>query len=92
MIRNFRHKGLERFFSHSETRGINAKQSARIARMLDRLESASKPEDMNLPGYGFHGLSGYTPKRYDLKVSGNWRITFAFDGEDALDVNLEDYH
>lgn len=92
MIRNFRHKGLERFFSHSETRGINAKQSARIERMLDRLDSASKPEDMNLPGYGFHGLTGFNPKRYAVKVSGNWRITFAFDGEDATDVHLEDYH
>jgi len=92
MIRNFRHKGLERFFTSSETRGISTKHSARITRLLDRLESASKPEDMNLPGCGFHGLSGYTPKRYAVKVSGNWRITFAFDGEDALDVNLEDYH
>jgi len=92
MIRNFRHKGLERFFISSETRGISANQSARIGRMLDRLESASKPEDMNLPGYGFHGLSGFTPKRYAMKASGNWRITFAFDGEDAIDVNLEDYH
>lgn len=92
MIRNIRHKGLLRFFSASETKGINAKQAPRIGRLLDRLDAASKPEDMNLPGFGFHGLSGFNPKRYAVSVSGNWRITFAFDGEDAVDVDLEDYH
>lgn len=92
MIRNIRHKGLMRFFAASETKGINAKQAPRIGRLLDRLEAASRPEDMNLPGFGFHGLSGFNPKRYAVSVSGNWRITFAFEGEDAVDVDLEDYH
>jgi proteic killer suppression protein len=92
MIRNIRHKGLLRFFSASESKGINAKQAPRIGRLLDRLDAASKPEDMNLPGFGFHGLSGFNPKRYAVSVSGNWRITFAFESEDAVDVDLEDYH
>lgn len=92
MIRNIRHKGLLRFFADSDSRGINAKQGARIERILDRLDAATKPEDMNVPGYGFHGLQGFSPKRYAVSVSGNWRITFAFDGEDAVDVDLEDYH
>lgn len=92
MIRNIRHKGLLRFFSISDTKGINAKHAARIERLLDRLDAATKPEDMLLPSYGFHGLSGFNPKRYAVSVSGNWRITFAFDGEDAVDVDLEDYH
>lgn len=56
------------------------------------LAAAGHPEDMNLPGFGFHGLTGFNPKRYAVSVSGNWRITFAFDGEDAVDVDLEDYH
>lgn len=47
---------------------------------------------MNLPGLGFHGLAGFDPKRYAVSVSGNWRIAFAFDGEEAIDVDLEDYH
>jgi proteic killer suppression protein len=83
---------LLRFFSNGETKGINAKHAARIERLLDRMDSAAKPEDMLLPGFGFHGLTGFNPKRYAVSVSGNWRITFAFDGEDAVDVDLEDYH
>lgn len=92
MIRGFRHKGLERYFTKSERKGIDAKQEPRIRRALDRLDAATKPEDMNLPGYKFHGLKGDRKGTYAVWVSGNWRITFRFDSGDAVDVNLEDYH
>ena len=92
MIRTFRHKGLDRFFTKSERRGIDAKQADRIRRILDRLDSATHPEDMNLPGLKFHRLSGMRRLTYSVSVSGNWRITFQFDSGDAVDVDLEDYH
>jgi proteic killer suppression protein len=92
MIRNFRHRGLERFFRKSDYRGILAQSAGRIERMLDRLDAALKPEDMNLPGYKFHRLKGDRKNSYAVAVTGNWRITFRFDGEDAVDVDLEDYH
>lgn len=92
MIRSFRHKGLERYFTRSERKGIDAKQEPRIRRILDRLDAATKPEDMNLPGYRFHGLKGDRKGTFAVAVSGNWRITFRFESGDAVDVNLEDYH
>ena len=60
--------------------------------MLDRLDAVARPDDMNLPGYKFHQLSGDRRGIYSVTVTGNWRITFRFDGEDAIDVDLEDYH
>jgi toxin HigB-1 len=60
--------------------------------MLDRLDAVARPEDMNIPGYKFHPLTGDRKGSYAVTVTGNWRITFRFDGEDAIDVNLEDYH
>jgi toxin HigB-1 len=92
MIRNFKHKGLERFFTKSDHRGIPGRSEARIERMLDRLDASATPGDMDLPGYRFHPLKGARAGEYAVSVSGNWRITFRFDGEDAIDVNLEDYH
>jgi proteic killer suppression protein len=92
MIRTFKHKGLERFFRKGDHRGIIAKTEERTERMLDRLDSAVRPEDMNIPGYKFHPLSGESKGTYAVSVNRNWRITFGFDGEDAIDVNLEDYH
>lgn len=92
MIRNFKHKGLERFFKKGDHRGIIAKTEARIERMLDRLDTVVRPDDMDIPGYKFHPLVGERKGTYSVTVTGNWRITFRFDGEDAIDVNLEDYH
>lgn len=92
MIRSFRHKGLERFFTKSDHRGIDARHTARTRRILDRLEAAAKPGDMNLPSYKFHDLKGDRKGAYAVWVSGNWRITFRFQDGDAFDVDLEDYH
>ena len=92
MIRSFKHKGLERYFTKSEQRGILAQSAVRIERMVDRLDASAAPGDMDVPGYRFHPLKGTRAGEYAVSVSGNWRITFRFDGEDAIDVNLEDYH
>lgn len=92
MIRGFRHRGLERFFSTGDKRGIPARSAPRIERILDRLDAALKPQDMNLPGYKLHRLKGDRKGVYAVSVTGNWRIIFRFEGEDAIDVELEDYH
>lgn len=92
VIRSFRHKGLEAFFTRDDPRKILADRVDRITRLLDRLDGAKVPQDMNLPGWGFHELKGKRKGEYAVSVSGNWRITFRFEGMDAFDVNLEDYH
>jgi proteic killer suppression protein len=92
VIRSFAHRGLELFFTTSSTKGINANHEAKIRRLLDRLDAAAQAQDMNLPGYRFHALTGNRKGTYSVTVSGNWRITFAFEEGDALHVNLEDYH
>lgn len=63
----------------------------RVRRILNALEVATMPEQMNIPGWRFHGLHG-TPKRYAVDASGNYRITFGFEGQDAVAVDIEDYH
>lgn len=92
MIHSFRHKGLSRFFERSETKGLQAAHVARIGRILDLLDAAECPEDMELPGLGLHPLKGDKKGRWAVSVSGNWRITFAFDDGNAVDIDLEDYH
>ena len=92
MIREFKHKGLERFFTRDDRRGCPAQHIARIGRILDRLNAAANPKDMDLPGYRFHRLRGNRAKTHSVTMSGNLRITFEWDGEDDVRVNLEDYH
>lgn len=92
MIRSFRSKGLRRFAEEGRSAGLSVPNLARVERILARLDAAVTPTDMNLPGWRFHGLKGKAKGRYAVDASGNWRITFGWDGEDAIDIDLEDYH
>ncbi len=52
----------------------------RIQRRLDALDAATNPEDMNVPGFDFHGLLGHAPKRYSWNhINGPWCVTFEWD-------------
>ncbi len=66
--------------------------SEKIARILDRLDAAISPNDMNLPGYKLHKLKGELTEYWSVSVSGNWRIIFQFEGEDVILVDYIDYH
>ena len=88
----FRHKGLGRFFSTGATAGIQAKHAARLRLILGRLSVAVEPRDMGLPGLGLHPLKGTRLGTWAVSVSGNWRVTFRFEGPDVTDVDYEDYH
>lgn len=92
MIKSFKHKGLEKFFRENNKRGINPRHASKLARILDRLDASVRPEDMNLPGYKLHGLSGGEKGCWSVWVNGNWRVTFGFEGKDAVWVDYRDYH
>ncbi len=92
MIRSFRHKGLERFFLKGAKSGIQAKHAPRLRLILGRLNAATDPKDMDLAGLKLHELRGKKKGVWSVWVSGNWRITFRFDGKDAELVDYEDYH
>ena len=92
MIKSFRHKGLKRLFETGERRGVAPELADRLRRQLDVLNRAGSTRDLNLPGYRLHQLKGNHAGTWSVTVSGNWRVTFTFEGEDAFDVDLEDYH
>lgn len=92
MIRNFKHKGLEKFFLKGTKSGIQAKHAARLRLILGRLNAATNPHDMDLPGLKLHALSGRRKKDWSVWVSGNWRVTFRFEGVDTEAIDYEDYH
>jgi len=92
MIKRFRHKGLARFFETGDTRGINAKHAVWLRILLTSLNAAETPADMNLPAYRLHPLKGERKGEWATWVSGNWRLVFVFEGTNASDVDLVDYH
>ena len=92
MILSFRSKPLRRLFEQGDRSKLSVPNVGRIERILERLTLAAEPADMDMPGYRFHQLKGTSKKRYAVDASGNWRVTFGWNGEDAVDVDLEDYH
>ena len=92
MIVSFKHRGLEKYFLRGTKSGIQAKHESRIRLILARLDSSTSAKDMDLPGLRLHELTGKRKRIWSVVVSGNWRITFRFDGEDAEIVDYEDYH
>jgi proteic killer suppression protein len=92
VIRSFQHKGLERFFLKGTKSGIQAAHASKLRLILSWLHASVSPKDMNLPGLYLHQLKGTSRGVWSVRASGNCRITFRFEGPDAIDVNYEDYH
>lgn len=92
MIQSFKHKGLERFFKTGKKSGIQTNHGKRLQLILGRLNASTSPTDMDLPGLFLHQLAGNRQEIWSVRVSGNWRITFRFNGVHAEVVDYEDYH
>jgi proteic killer suppression protein len=92
MLKSYRHKGVKQFAETGSKAGIQPEHADRLRRLLSALDAASSAANMNAPGYGLHPLKGDMAGHWAVRVSGNWRLTFAFDGEDAILVDYKDYH
>ena len=92
MIRAFRHAGLERFFTTGSKAGVQPAHAKKLSIQLGTLDDAEKPLDMKVSGWDLHELKGELAGNWSVKVNGNWRVTFRFEGTDAVLVDYQDYH
>jgi toxin HigB-1 len=92
MIKSFKHNGLKKLYFKGDPRRVPAEHVDKLQRILDRLDASLAAGDMGLPGFRLHPLKGGLEGHWGVTVSGNWRVTFRFDGPDAYDVDYVDYH
>jgi proteic killer suppression protein len=92
MIEGFKHKGLRNLFEQDDARKVKADQVDRLRLILSTLDQAGDVQDMNQPTFRLHPLKGNRKGVWAVTVRANWRVTFRFEGGDAYDVDLEDYH
>ncbi len=92
MIGSFRSKALRALWERDDPSGVTPNTAMRIRRILAILDAAETIRDLDVPGFRFHALKGFQPRRYAMRVTGNWRITFAFEAGEAEAIELEDYH
>jgi len=92
VIRSFRHTGVERFFRTGSKAGILPAHAGKLSVQLFALDHAKSPSDLGRAGWNLHPLRGDLAGHWSIKVSANRRLTFRFDGEDAILVDYQDYH
>ena len=92
MIRSFRHKGLKRLYEDDDAGGLNPGHVEKLHRILARLDIATTPQDLNLPGYRLHPLKGDLKGLWAVTAQANWRVTFRLSGGHVFDVDYVDYH
>ena len=92
MIKTFKHKGLEKLYLTGSRQGIKPEPFKRLRVIIARLDASLSPRDMKLPGLYLHPLRGQYEGFWAVSVSGNWRVIFRFEGNNAFDVDYLDYH
>jgi proteic killer suppression protein len=92
MIVTFKHRGLKRLYERGDRSLIRPDLLETVEDILARLDQAATPQALNLPGYRLHSLKGDLRGFWSVTVRANWRIIFRFEGNDAFDVELVDYH
>ncbi len=92
MILSFKHRGLRELYSGRGSRRLPPDHTQKLIRILAVLDQSRTPQDMDIPGFRLHPLSGEMRGHYAVSVSGNWRVTFRFEDGHAIDVDYTDYH
>ena len=92
MIKSFRHAGLQSFFETGSKAGIRPEHAPRLNRILGVLDAAMLIEQVNIPGFKLHKLTGSLAGFWTVTVNGNWRVTFRFENGEAMLLDYVDYH
>lgn len=93
MIKTFADSNTEALFCGGVSKQLPSEVVSRALRKLDMLDSAHSVDDMRVPpGNRLHRLQGERFGQYAVSVNARWRICFRFEGEDAYDVEICDYH
>ncbi|MGA3056225.1 MAG: type II toxin-antitoxin system RelE/ParE family toxin [Candidatus Korobacteraceae bacterium] len=91
-IKSFKHRGLKRLYERGDRSQIRPDLVETVERILTVLDAATAPQALDLPRYHLHPLKGDLKGFWSVTVRANWRIIFRFDGVDAADVEMIDYH
>jgi proteic killer suppression protein len=93
MILSFSDKVTEALFASRKHRRVPDQVAVRAKQQLDLLDATVRLEDLYFPPSNhFERLAGTSPKRYSIRVTRQYRITFEWTGKDAENVRYEDYH
>lgn len=92
-IKNFKHKGLKKFFYNDDKSGLNPKHVTKLGFALDAIDASHHPKDLKaLYLAKFSEKKGSGKGVYSIEINGNWRLTFQVDEDGAILLDYVDYH
>jgi toxin HigB-1 len=92
-VRNIKHKGLAKFITEDNSKGVPAAAAEKLRRVLTFIQDmANASEGYSIPIWKAHPLKGGREGTWSLFVTRNWRLTFRIEDSEVRDLNLEDYH
>jgi proteic killer suppression protein len=92
-VRSIAHKGLRRLYEEHVSKGVSADLVDKLRKMLTFLDAMGNPDELRaLPLWKAHMLTGDRRGTWSLHVTRNRRLTFRIEGDEIVDMNLEDYH
>ena len=93
MIRSFRDKDTEAIWQRRYIKRLSPELSRLTYNKLALINAAESINDLRVPpGNRLEKLSGGRAGQYSIRVNDQWRICFRWQGEEALDVEIVDYH
>jgi proteic killer suppression protein len=92
VVVGFRQAGLRELFETGQSRKVQSDLHKRCRRAMDALHAATAVSDLNMPGWSVHPLKGRREGRHAMAVNDPWPTTFRWDGKDAHELALEQYH
>jgi proteic killer suppression protein len=88
----FSDKTLQKFWRSGRPKGIDSRSVDRLKELLSMLDAATRPGDLNQPGYAFHALTGNRAGQYAVEIRANHRLVFEWEDDEPVRVRMEDYH
>lgn len=93
MIKSFADRDTESLFNGGSPRRFGADVRRRMIAKLQVLNAAAKLDDLRIPaGNRLEALRGDRSGIHSIRINDQWRLCFRWDGNDAHDVEIVDYH
>jgi proteic killer suppression protein len=83
---------LRRCWERNDDSKIRPDWRRKVRRILNALDVAVSPRELDTPGNRFHEMTGDRRGTYAVLISPNWRVTFKWSDEGPYQVDMEDYH
>jgi proteic killer suppression protein len=93
MIRTFKDKEAERVFRRERSGTLPHDLLRPALRKLRMLNRAVSLNDLRVPPANrLEKLKGDRAGQYSIRINNQWRVCFRWQGTDAFDVEIVDYH